>query len=68
MESPGQVKSDSQVDGDSHMVSAYWSAGGGLCKGTLTSASTSVWKKAGPPVLIPVPDNLDPFHMALVAQ
>ena len=33
------------------------SAGGGLSKGTMASASTSVWEKAVPPDLVLKPDN-----------
>ena len=41
----------SQVDGDSDVAPTCWlcgSVGGGIVKGTMASASTSVWEKAAP--------------------
>ena len=41
--------------------------GGGLSKGTVASACTSVWEKAAlPPALALMPDNSVPPHMSLV--
>ena len=39
---------------------------GGLSKGTMASASTSVWEKAAPLALSLKPDNSVPPHMSLV--
>ena len=61
----GRVKGG--IDGDSAMV-ATWvckPSGGGLNKGTMDSASTSVWEKAIPPALVLKPDNSIPPHMSL---
>ena len=50
----GGANSVSQVDGVSEMVPGcqlYGSVGGGIRKGTMASASTSVWEKAVPQLL-----------------
>ena len=42
------------------------SVGEGLRKGTVVSASTSIWEKDAPPGLTLMPDNSVPPHMSLV--
>ena len=65
-ELPGRANSHSQVDGDSDIVPAYWLRGRSAQRGTMASASTSVWEKAAPPALVLMTDNSGPPHMSLV--
>ena len=51
------VSNVSQGDGDSDVTPVYACSGGGLSRGTMASASTSVWEKAAPPALTKKPDN-----------
>ena len=56
----GGANSVSQVNGVSDMVPASGSVGKGLIKGTMTSASTSVWEKDAQLALALMPENSVP--------
>lgn len=62
-----QTNGVSQLDGESDMVAATSACqgGGGLNKGTMASASSSIWKKDALPFLVLKPDNSVSFSMSL---
>ena len=59
------VSNVSQGDGDSDVTPVYACSGGGLSRGTMASASTSVWEKAAPTALALKSDHSFLPHLSL---